>query len=91
MKKQKIKNIDKTLDYLIKKEFKIKNWELWDIPVEYNHCFINRKEHKAFDLSVEKDEIYPSYLDKEICEQKTKTIKEAINKYDNSLYERLGK
>jgi hypothetical protein len=79
---------DKCISYIKKVGFNINGWMLFEIPIEYAHCFWNKTTKKAFDLDVFdiNKQVIPTYLDDKSNEQSAKTIEEAIEKYNNTDY-----
>lgn len=84
---------DKCISYMKEVGFDINGWMLFEIPIEYAHCFWNETTKEAFDLDIfEVDvEVIPTYLDNRSNEQEAKTIQEAIEKYDIVDYINAGR
>ncbi|HCL4480198.1 TPA: hypothetical protein N2D99_002286 [Clostridium botulinum] len=80
---EKFIRFDKCITYINKEGFDINGWMLFEIPIEYAHCFWNEKNKKAFDLDIFEVDgvVIPTYLDNKSNEKKAKTIEEAIQKY----------
>ncbi len=80
---EKFIRFDKCITYINKEGFDINGWMLFEIPIEYAHCFWNKKNKKAFDLDIFEVDgvVIPTYLDNKSNEKKAKTIEEAIQKY----------
>ncbi|PGM79960.1 hypothetical protein CN957_15930 [Bacillus cereus] len=70
------------ITYIQEVGFDIKGWMLYEIPIYYAYCFYNKNTEQRFDLTVLNiGEVIPTYID--YSEEKyTKTIEEAIKKYN---------
>ena len=90
---EEILRFDKCISYIKEVDFDINNWMLFEIPIEYAHCFWNETTKKAFDLDIfmVDGEVIPTYLDNKSNEQEVKTIDEAIEKYDITDYINIGR
>lgn len=85
---EEILRFDKCISYIKEVDFDINGWMLFEIPIDYAHCFWNETTKQAFDLDIFKvdGEVIPTYLDNNSNEQEAKTIHEAIEKYDITDY-----
>ncbi|AFU17195.1 hypothetical protein MC28_D146 (plasmid) [Bacillus thuringiensis MC28] len=71
------------ISYIQKEDFDITGWQLWEVPMPYSHCFLNRQTNEQFDLAVwNLGEVIPSYINDFANEQDAKSIEEAIKKYN---------
>lgn len=70
------------ISYIKEVDFDITGWELWEIPIFYSHCFLNKQTNEQFDLAVwDLGEVIPRYINDYSNEQDAKSIEEAIKKY----------
>ena len=73
---------DNCISFIEKVAFEIIDWQLFEIPIFYSHCFLNEKKNQAFDLAVwDIGEVIPRYI-KDSNEHDAKSIEEAIEKYE---------
>lgn len=74
--------LDLCFTYIVKERFDIKDWYLFEIPIENVYVFANVKKSEVFDLVVSNDgQVFPSYIDSNSTQQHAISIKEAIGKY----------
>lgn len=73
---------DLCITQIEKEKFDIKDWGLFEIPIEYAYIFYNPKTEQMFDIDVFDDgEVIPTYISNG-NEEFAKSIQEAIEKYD---------
>ncbi|PGA62192.1 hypothetical protein [Bacillus pseudomycoides] len=70
------------ISYIKEKDFDIRGWGIWEIPIFYAHVFSNKTTNEFFDLAVwDIGKVIPRYIDEHSNEQDAKSIEEAIKKY----------
>ena len=58
----------------------VDGWELEEIPIKGFYCFFNRREHKAFDISLENENVNAVY--RTMRDENAESIQEAIDNYE---------
>lgn len=74
------RDVQLIIDQMKVENISVDGWELEEEPIASFYCFFNKKERKAFDISIEKERVQAVYRTSQ--DENAESIQEAIDNYE---------